>query len=145
MDLIHCIYSSASVTADFKPADLAALLEVCRRDNAAADISGMLLYRDGTFFQVLEGDRPVVDALFDKIALDKRHCRTAKIISEAIPERDFAAWTMGYPKISPKEQASVPGLNDFFTRGKSFLDLGEGRTRTLLAAFKSGKWRSSLS
>lgn len=146
MDLIHCIYSSAAVAADdMKPAALGALLEVCRRNNAAADVSGMLLYRDGSFFQVLEGEREVVDALYQKIALDTRHHRTTKIISESIAERDFANWTMGHPKISPKEQASLPGLNDFFSRGKSFLELGEGRTRTLLSAFKNGKWRASLS
>lgn len=144
MDLVHCIYCSASAKADLSPAELEALLEECRRNNATAGLSGMLLYRDGSFFQVLEGDRAVVEALFEKIVADKRHNRVTKIVLEPIAERAFASWTMGHPKISSSELAKIPGLNDFFVRGTSYLELGEGRAKTLLAAFKEGRWRLSL-
>ena len=51
---------------------------------------------------------------------------------------------MGYPNISRSELEEIPGLNDFFQKGNSFSQLEEGRTRTLLAAFKEGKWRKSI-
>jgi len=51
---------------------------------------------------------------------------------------------MGFPKVSSKELAEIPGLNDFFTRGDSYMTLGMGRARTLLEAFKQGRWRVSL-
>lgn len=105
----------------------------------------MLLFQNGSFFQVLEGERTVVEALFEKIATDKRHARVTKVILEPIEERDFGEWTMGYPKISARELAEIPGLNDFFARARSYLELGEGRAKTLLAAFKAGTWRTSLS
>jgi hypothetical protein len=105
----------------------------------------MLLFRDNTFFQILEGDRTVIDSLFEKLLVDKRHTRVTKIIVESIEERSFAAWTMGYSKITSKELAEIPSLNDFFARGMSYLELGEGRAKTLLSAFKEGKWRLSLS
>lgn len=79
-----------------------------------------------------------------KIAKDKRHLRITKIIVEPIEERDFGNWTMGFPKVSSKELAEIPGLNDFFTRGDSYMTLGMGRARTLLEAFKQGRWRVSL-
>lgn len=104
----------------------------------------MLLYTDKTFFQVLEGDRPVVEALLDKLTRDKRHERITKIVLEPIAERAFAQWTMGYPKISREELARIPGLNDFFSQGLSYMELGEGRARTLLSAFKEGAWRFTL-
>ncbi len=104
----------------------------------------MLLFREQTFFQILEGDRAVVDALFEKLAIDKRHTRVTKIIVEPIEQRSFAEWTMGYSKITTKELAEIPSLNDFFAKGMSYLELGEGRAKTLLGAFKEGKWRLSL-
>src|SRR5664279_309420 len=144
MDLIHCIYCSVA-TKDFSPADLATLLAECRDKNSKAGLTGMLLYSDRTFFQVLEGDRPVVEALVEKLTLDKRHERVTKIVLEPIEERSFAHWTMGYSEITKKELADIPGLNDFFSRGQSYMELGKGRAKKLLSAFKEGAWRLSLS
>lgn len=145
MELVHCLYCSASTVPDFGREELRALLDVCRANNAKLGITGMLLFRGGSFFQILEGDRAVVETLYEKIRKDKRHARVTKIIQEPIEERSFAEWTMGYSKISSKELATIPGLNDFFSQGKSYLELGEGRAKTLLAAFKEGKWRLTLS
>ena len=145
MDLVHCIYCSVSTKDVFSPTELAALLAECREKNSRAGLTGMLLYCDRTFFQVLEGDRPVVEALLEKLARDKRHERVTKIILEPIEERAFAQWTMGYSNISKKELADIPGLNDYFAQGRSYLELGEGRAKTLLSAFKEGAWRHSLS
>lgn len=142
MDLVHCIYCSAASGKAFGPTELTALLDVCRTNNAALDVTGMLLFHEGSFFQILEGDRPVVDALYDKVALDKRHGQVRKLIIEPIEERDFGAWTMGYPKVTARDLQQIPGLNDFFASSKTYLELGEGRAKTLLAAFKEGQWRA---
>jgi hypothetical protein len=146
MDLVHCIYCSASSGADLTPAELQSLLDQCRRKNAVAGLTGMLLYQNRSFFQVLEGDRNVVEALYERISKDKRHTRVTKIILEPITDRAFADWTMGCPKLSSSQLAKIPGLNDFFARGKSYLELGEGRAKTLLHAFaQEGRWRTSIS
>jgi hypothetical protein len=145
LNLVHCVYCSASTRTPLSSAELESLLAECRHNNSKADITGILLYRNGSFFQVLEGEQPTVEALFDRIGLDKRHHQTKKIIFETIATRSFAAWTMGFPKITSKELATIPGLSDFFHHGTSYIELGEGRAKSLLAAFKEGKWRASLS
>jgi hypothetical protein len=145
MNLVHCVYCSASTKMSLSSMELESLLAECRRSNSAANITGILLYQNGSFFQVLEGERDTVEPLFHKIGLDKRHHHTKKIIFEPIATRSFAAWTMGFPKITSKELATIPGLNDFFHHGTSYVELGEGRAKSLLAAFKEGKWRASLS
>lgn len=61
------------------------------------------------------------------------------MIEESIVERAFGLWTMGHAKVSAKELSEIPGLNDFFTSGKSYLELGEGRAKSLLEAFKEGR------
>jgi acylphosphatase len=145
MDLVHCIYCSASTAPNVSEADLEAILEKSRQNNAKTGITGILLYRNGSFFQVLEGDRSAVETLFNTIDADTRHLRVTKIVLEPITERAFASWTMGYPKITSKELARISGLNDFFLRGESYMEIGEGRAKTLLAAFKEERWRLTLS
>jgi Sensors of blue-light using FAD len=144
MELVHCIYCSSATAADLSSEDLERLLEQCRRNNAKLDVSGILLYQDRSFFQILEGDRKVVASLFEKISKDPRHTRTTKIIVEPIEQRAFEQWTMGHSKLTARELAHIPGLNDFFARGLSYMDIGEGRAKQLLAAFAGGKWRSTL-
>ena len=145
MDLVQCIYCSASNAGELRPSELAELLDECRTNNAKCDVTGMLLYQHRSFFQVLEGERSTVDALFEKIAADPRHTRVTRVILEPISGRAFGSWSMGYPRVTAKELAEIPGLNDFFGRASSYLELGEGRAKALLAAFKDGKWRTSLS
>jgi uncharacterized Fe-S cluster-containing MiaB family protein len=144
MDLVHCIYCSTSTQVDVPRKALDDILNVARKRNAELEVTGILLFHSGSFFQVLEGDRPVIEALFEKIAADKRHTRAAKIILEAIPERAFSEWKMGFPRVSSKELAEIPGLSDFFTHGTSYMEIGEGRAKTLVAAFKDGRWRVKL-
>jgi hypothetical protein len=145
MALIHIIYCSVSAKPDFSTVDLEQLLEVCRRNNGNAGVTGILLYKSPWFFQILEGEPVVLDALFDKIVLDKRHKRIMKIIQEPIEARDFGEWTMGRADLSLRDLKRIPGLNDFFSRGTAWTELGEGRARSLLDAFRSGQWRASLS
>ena len=142
--LIHCVYCSAS-TRPFAAADLADLLLLARQNNARVGLTGMLLYAEGAFFQVLEGPAEVVDALYGKIELDTRHTKMTKIIQEPIRKRVFDEWTMGFSAMSREEMEQMPGTNDFFGQGKCFVDLDAGRAQKLLTAFRGGRWRQMLS
>jgi hypothetical protein len=145
MDLIHIKYCSVSAKHDFSAAELEQPLAVCRKNNGIAGVTGMLLFQSPWFFQILEGEPAVLEALYDKIALDKRHSRIMKIIQEPIEARDFGEWTMGRADVSLRDLIRIPGLNDFFSRGTAWTELGEGRAKSLLNAFRSGQWRASLS
>lgn len=140
MELSHCIYSSRSTDSELSSQALAAILEQSRINNHKLNITGILLFDSGTFFQVLEGDRAIIEKVYDHITKDSRHDQVVKLICEPIEERNFGEWSMGYPKVTKKELQNIDGLNDFFTQGNSFVDLEAGRAKTLLAAFKKGKW-----
>lgn len=144
MNLVQCIYCSASSQIAFSNAEFEKYLEKFRKNNAIAEITGILLYTDGSYFQILEGNKDVVEKLFETISKDQRHKKITKIIIEPIEVRSFADWTMGHPKLTIKELAEIPGLNDFYSDGYSYLELGEGRAKALLAAFKDGRWRTSI-
>ena len=142
-NLIHCVYSSVQ-SVEFSPEDIAELLDIARTNNAKLGITGMLLYDKGAFFQLLEGPISVVCPLLEKIQKDERHEHFVKIIQEDITERDFSEWTMGYSGIKSDELRNIEGLNDFFGSGKRYVDLDEGRAKTLLKGFRAGKWRATI-
>lgn len=100
------VYLSTSVN-EFDEDELSKLLEVARERNKAKNISGMLLFLNGLFIQVLEGGNTAVDALFNKIRFDNRHKNVLKLYEEEIEERIFDFWSMAYAK-STKEE-----LNEF--------------------------------
>ncbi|MCU7871777.1 MAG: diguanylate phosphodiesterase [Candidatus Thiodiazotropha sp. (ex Lucinoma borealis)] len=142
--LIHLIYSSAA-TRELSEEDLIYLLDRARTKNSKLDVTGMLLYAEGSFFQVLEGDAPTVDELFRIIAQDERHTQVVTIIREPIPTRSFGEWSMSYSTITPQDVAHIVGLNDYFTQASCFGQINPGRAKKLLTAFKKGRWRTRLS
>jgi len=104
----------------------------------------MLLYHQDSFFQVLEGPPAAVDKIYQRISEDSRHVKIVKLIQEPIDERGFADWTMGLGRMERDELGAIPGLNDFFRRGSCLWELEPGRARTLLEAFREGRWRRTV-
>lgn len=145
MSLIHLIYTSVANPSTLSMTEVQSILASSRRNNKKLDICGMLLFHEGSFFQILEGEKPVLDKLYEKIARDPRHANLRKLIEEPIEERAFGEWSIGHADVSADRISSIPGLNDFFTSGKSYNDLGQGRAKTLLQAFRKGQWHSQLS
>jgi hypothetical protein len=144
MELVHCIYCSASSNPNFTSEDLISLLAKSRTTNEHLGVTGILLFHRGSFFQVLEGDRDAVEGLYQTINSDKRHSRVTKIIQEPILHRDFEDWTMGYPQATQEDIEKIPGMNDFFVNGKSYINVCETKARILLAAFGEGRWHATL-
>lgn len=94
-DLYQLVYVSRA-TQGFSADDLNALLKSARLENARRDVTGMLLYDDPLFIQLLEGPRAAVEAIFARILADTRH-REIDVIHtcEGIGQRQFARWWMG--------------------------------------------------
>jgi hypothetical protein len=142
--LIHCIYTSTA-TSDLTSDQLVRLLQHVRALNQTRGITGMLLYSDHNFFQVLEGSADVIDQCYNRIALDPRHTRVTQIIREAITDRSFADWTMGFAELDSNDLREIDGLNDFFAARSCLDTLDAGRAKKLLAAFAAGRWHATLS
>lgn len=141
--LIVLMYASAA-TVDFDEESLRTLLDRARQVNARLGVTGMLLYTEGSFFQVLEGDPLVVGELFARIKADTRHGRVVEIIREPIGRRSFADWTMGFVTLDRDDVSEIVGRNDFFGQGSCYAQLDPGRAKKLLEAFAAGRWRSRL-
>lgn len=97
------LYVSAA-RGEATEADIADILAASRRNNARADLTGMLLYIDGGFLQVLEGPDAAVDETYARIRADARHTGAIALWSEQTDTRAFADWTMGYDALPARDE-----------------------------------------
>lgn len=111
--MIRLTYASTA-THELTSEELLQLLKECRINNGAKNITGILLYAKGTFFQVLEGDETTVNSVYHAIEKDERHKDCTIIERQKITERAFPYWSMGFEKLDPKEFGKMEGFNDFF-------------------------------
>jgi hypothetical protein len=119
--------------------DLAQLLEQSRDFNAANDVTGMLLYKDRSFLQVLEGSEAVLMPLYDRIRRDRRHEKVKTLFMTDVPARDFGEWSMGFKNLDGSDLTALPGYCDFMEDGETaramFEDLS--RAKRLLLLFRA--------
>lgn len=93
----------------FQPETLKEMLVNFWTNNEANGITGMMLFSDGSFLQVLEGEDDQVDALVKKIKKDSRHHSLVQIAEESISERSFGKWSMSFKALSPEEFEDLRG------------------------------------
>ncbi|MEM9561783.1 MAG: BLUF domain-containing protein [Actinomycetota bacterium] len=135
-------YASAA-TRPFTDDELDELLTTSRANNAKRGVSGLLLYHEGSFLQVLEGERSLVEALFDKIAEDPRHTDKLLLFRNDGVQRCFDHWTMGFHRL--RKGDAPPGLNRFLETGATGLAADDGENiRNVLLGFRDGRWRRTV-
>jgi hypothetical protein len=136
-DLISLIYLSAA-TVPFSALELRELLTKSRENNSKLHITGMLLFKDGNFLQALEGEEKKVLALYEKIALDRRHQSLVVLWQGPCSERVFPDWSMGFHDLRSADVARTPGFNSFLDTTLTSADFATdpGRARKLLLLFK---------
>ncbi|HXA92341.1 MAG TPA: BLUF domain-containing protein [Steroidobacteraceae bacterium] len=134
ISLIHCIYASLT-KPDFQEHHIPALLKQARESNRKHDITGMLLFLDGGFLQMLEGPALEVDAVYEIISRDPRHTQVTPLLREPIVRRRFSEWTMGFTNVERSAANRLIGTSDLLTGAESIIQLDGARARQLLLAF----------
>lgn len=114
---LYCmVYASVPKDLFVSDDELKRILEVSRRNNARLQISGMLLYKEGLFFQVLEGDESPVRQLFTLISMDRRHHSIVMVDEGPIAARSFSDWSMGFRNLDDPAIRQVPGYSQFMNQ-----------------------------
>jgi hypothetical protein len=104
----HIIYMSHATTP-MTDDELAALLQQARTANEAKGVTGLLVYGNNQFLQVMEGEEAVLKPLYEHIATDTRHNRLIKMADKAVSERSFAEWSMAFKSLSAEQFAALAG------------------------------------
>ncbi len=82
--------------------DINSILRQSEANNPKFEITGCLVYNEGYFVQLLEGEKEIVKERFDIIELDQRH-EMVEVLSEGETlERMFEDWKMAYIKLPDK-------------------------------------------
>jgi hypothetical protein len=85
------------------------LLTRSRTFNGQHQITGLLLYSNGQFVQVIEGPEVEVRALYARIQQDARHTQVVTISDGPGPQRWFADWRMAFGEVDTLELDQVLG------------------------------------
>jgi Sensors of blue-light using FAD len=86
-------YQSRAV-APFTDEALHLLLRAAQTRNRAADVTGLMIYDDGRFFQCLEGPAETLEIIWRSIQQDPRHTDIELLGTAPTSTRFFANWDM---------------------------------------------------
>lgn len=124
--LLHQI---AYVSLSVEPLSLALLtniLEVSRMNNQRDEITGVLMYHNEVFFQVIEGERAVVDLCYARILRDDRHQGLSLMLDDTIESLTFPDWSMEYcgpDEVRGHTNRSLQSLADLRDKNET-MDMG---------------------
>lgn len=138
METVFFLVYVSSAVKPFSNDELLELLEQSRQNNAKQNITGMLLYKDGNFMQVLEGDQDAVLNLYAKVARDPRHRGSLTMLKGSAPERQFPDWSMGFRNLNSAEVQNTPGFSEFMNTSLTSKEFSSdvSRCQKLLLTFK---------
>jgi len=111
-NLKQVIYVSSAVGLPL-PEEIERLLHVSRKHNEHDAISGLLLYHDGSFMQIIEGSEDAVDALFSRIRMDPLHRNIIKLHEGPTSGRLFPGWSMGFARPDTSKSSDKPSTLSF--------------------------------
>ena len=94
-DLVELSYLSEAVS-DMSFLGLMRLLESARAFNQQNGITGILLYDNQQFGQIIEGERANIMKVWKRIQEDKRHHRIELLEIREISERSFPDWLLRF-------------------------------------------------
>ncbi|MEG9327513.1 Sensors of blue-light using FAD [Salinimicrobium catena] len=115
----HAICYISTATKDFTETGIRELLNKWKEKNNRLNIKGLLLYSQGHFFQVLEGEKTTVMELFNSITTDSRHTGIIQIMGKDITRGSFDDYRVEHlkegnfsrPKIISEYCESVKGMD----------------------------------
>lgn len=103
------LYASAA-SPSLNGSEMLKILEHSREANAQRDVTGVLLYCEGSIIQLLEGEETTVESLFETISADKRHDSVQRLYNDTNAQRQFPDWTMGYEELPASVAADIGDL-----------------------------------
>jgi hypothetical protein len=115
--MIQLLYISQA-SPGFNETALARILQVSAKNNARRDVTGLLLYSNHIFMQVLEGDENEVNATFARIRQDPRHYNVIVLVKTSIKAREFERWSMGFRRsLCQQDIEALPEYAPYFDEG----------------------------
>ena len=107
---MHYLIYFSTASDDVTQKDIEEILEGSRQRNDESGITGLLIYHDGSFIQMLEGPEEAVVETYGRIEKDQRHTRITKVFSGESDQRYFPDWKMSYEVIDDETARKIEGF-----------------------------------
>ncbi|HKJ48624.1 MAG TPA: BLUF domain-containing protein [Christiangramia sp.] len=85
-------YALSYVSTASRGLDNSEILNILKKTetkNNSLNITGILLYSEGNFFQILEGEKETISSLFKKISEDSRHFNIIKLFAKPVKQEAY--------------------------------------------------------
>ena len=128
----YAISYVSSANRELSEAEIQKILSSSETRNNERHITGLLLYSDGNFFQVIEGEKEEVLNLYPKIRTDKRHHTLIKIFEKEIHKESFNDYDCNF--ISEEGHYNDERLDLYLNRVKTLDEQTQKTVRTILEA-----------
>lgn len=85
----YAIVYVSTATPDLEESEIKNVLSNSKSWNNEHDITGLLLFSEGNFFQIIEGEKSLIHELFENIQSDKRHRNIMQIFGKDIHKEAY--------------------------------------------------------
>ena len=116
------IYTSRACNK-MSPKDLEALLIQSREKNLKINITGLLVYGNQEFVQLLEGSKDDIFDLYHTILNDERHTNVVLRWNGIVEQRSFKDWSMAFLNINELDYENMEAYSHYLQDGISSLNL----------------------
>lgn len=107
-----CYVSSAAQPVNME--GINKVLKQAREKNIQNDVKGILLYSEGNYFQVIEGDKPYILELYTRIENDPRHHTLIQVLGKKIQSGSFDSYVTD---IVTEENKYDPNILEEYLQG----------------------------
>ncbi|TPN83013.1 BLUF domain-containing protein [Aquimarina algicola] len=90
----------STISKSISDSDIEELMKYVKLQNNDKKITGILIYSEGNFFQVLEGQEEDIKTLFDKIKKDSRHYNIIKMLDKPVKGISFSEYHSSFTIVS---------------------------------------------
>jgi hypothetical protein len=85
----YAISYVSTANIDFQDQEIEDMMIKTNQFNSDEKITGILLYNERNFFQLIEGEKKAIQNLYEKIRQDSRHKDIIKILEKPVFEPSF--------------------------------------------------------
>lgn len=129
----HAICYISTATRDFKDVEILELLEEWQEKNSRLNLKGILLYSQGHFFQVLEGEKRTVLKTFRNIQQDMRHTGIIQVLGKDISRGSLDGYRVNHLKESTFSRPEL--IKNYCESVKGMDPKIQQQIRTILKSF----------
>jgi len=105
---VYFILYASQATTPPTESEFKHLLAQCHRNNTRHGITGLLLYNNGNYLQIIEGKMEAVQSLYEIIRLDERHKEVVILETGEQNGRNFPDWAMGFKAATNGSRIEMP-------------------------------------